>query len=83
MRTLNPAEPAVFSVPLNVYPFQPWAKHPNPVAWFNYGLNASNWSAYADYQNKLRHVVLKETVSSVPNAQHGSVEFSNFNAHRQ
>jgi hypothetical protein len=44
-RPLNAQEPSPFQVPLHAFPYQPWSRHANPTAWFNYGLNAQTWPA--------------------------------------
>ena len=68
MRYIKPDEPCVFQVPLTMYPFTPWANHPSPTAWFNYGFTVVTWNAYAESQNKLRHAVIREqkALSSLP-----------------
>lgn len=54
---LGTSGPMIFEVPLQMYPYQPWARHPNPSAWFNYGLRAETWSLYAESQKQIKHAV--------------------------
>lgn len=56
LRVLN-KQPMVFDVPLNMYPYQPWARHPNPSAWFNYGFRAETWTAYCETQKQIRDAI--------------------------